>query len=1204
MKRIILFLLNLAIIQCIFAQCPTDSILYVDASASGADDGTNWTDAYTDFQDALDIADMCPIVTTIYVAKGVYRPSKATEMGNPLSNTFYISRDLKIYGGFLGGESGPDERPKSKGKLNKTHYAVLNGDLARNDEYNADSTRIKNIFEIDSLPDNVIHVVTIEGVSNQMVLDGFVMTGGHAHFDGGAKRKKQGGGLYIKGDVQACDPVIRNCFFRTNIAQNAGGALLTFGDVAPQFINCQFLINTSYLNGGAVFNSAEGGFENRSVFKNCEFEGNEALFSAGVIYNRATLSDGICDPIFIQCIFNGNKAVNAGVVYSIVPGTGSTDATFLNCLFAGNEPTVLRSHGPASMIRVYNSILYGNELDGDPPYEATNGGQLDIQYSNIQDIVPTGSNYNYDPFYINPTNASIPNTKGNYQPDPCVAPTDLGSDSLYTSITSDSLDYDLNPRFVEGHGVGSNTNPSMIPIDLGPWEIPSPILFTATKDSNDAYIDLHWEVLVDECNCFDEDPVLKRGITVQLKSGVQLIASWEVFKEEIDGGVYSFDYRDPVGPDITKDYTLEFKKTGPGTLNCQQIERGSTLPFAPVELLSLQHGNRPNWVNSRWINHSTLTDQLKLFRNGILIATIDAGNELGKEHFYRDEFSFTDPNSFVNGSVDTYCIQTISDIYTDIYGTPVPQQTCGIGSSRDIDLQASDNTFTDKVVLTWKNMSPFCDHIRIVRDGELIGVVEKNKKSFEDLMPIYGKNCLYGVELVKDEKIIVGHYDEGMVPTNGVIAGKVLTGQLKVPVQNVKIVLSWTQADTVQMKDSTTTDAFGEFAFQDLYYGKSNTFTLTASKDSQEFEVNPLTAELSLSDGQKEDFIFLMRKNLIDSNILNINITFSAVPDHAADLVNLNWQFQKNNANDTVFFNLYRESDLIEQRVDVQQTTGTIHYAMEDLTGVPDMPYIYTLIAYTRSNTEITDTALASSVQFPSVTSVAALNAVPVNALGKVNLDWTHTSSNFSGFRLYRQTGAAHRIFEGSTSDLSFVDENGIPGISTGYVITAFRNVNGVDYESMPSDILFVNYPALTPINITTATPRPAKDVVRLRYTIPGVYTPDYAYEGIRIIRSKAGNEVVLATIDKSLLPVGIEMEFNDDLGIPQTLYTYSVRPYVISSGSTYEGIGNSLTRTFPAVSIPVNLQAIAYEGKIALHWRSPPLASENTDGLCYLQRN
>lgn len=70
-----------------FAETVSGAVLYVKADATGAANGSSWTDAYTTISSAISAAADCD---TIYVAKGVY-VEKLT-----------ISKSLTIYGGFPG----------------------------------------------------------------------------------------------------------------------------------------------------------------------------------------------------------------------------------------------------------------------------------------------------------------------------------------------------------------------------------------------------------------------------------------------------------------------------------------------------------------------------------------------------------------------------------------------------------------------------------------------------------------------------------------------------------------------------------------------------------------------------------------------------------------------------------------------------------------------------------------------------------------------------------------------------------------------------------------------------------------------------------------------------------------------------------------------------------------------------------------------
>ena len=72
------------------------STLFVDADATGNDNGTSWEDAFTTLQPALDAA--VP-GDAIWVAAGTYTPTHEFSPGDPRSATFQLKNGMALYGG-------------------------------------------------------------------------------------------------------------------------------------------------------------------------------------------------------------------------------------------------------------------------------------------------------------------------------------------------------------------------------------------------------------------------------------------------------------------------------------------------------------------------------------------------------------------------------------------------------------------------------------------------------------------------------------------------------------------------------------------------------------------------------------------------------------------------------------------------------------------------------------------------------------------------------------------------------------------------------------------------------------------------------------------------------------------------------------------------------------------------------------------------
>lgn len=227
--KMVTFLLSVFLL--IFSVNVSASTLFVDANLVGGDnDGSSWANAYhgdtvmgnrvdplqqaldvADSRDQIWIADGVYIPSTIYSPSGVKGGACGTSPGDACEGeedhlkTFNLLDGIKLYGGFDGGETALEDRPrlddKPDGKL--TAETILSGDVNGNDiprpefDYNPDDgLDLNDVDYLDasdprwttytnSKKDNVWHViimgndVTEEGVS--VVLNGLIIEKGFAN---------------------------------------------------------------------------------------------------------------------------------------------------------------------------------------------------------------------------------------------------------------------------------------------------------------------------------------------------------------------------------------------------------------------------------------------------------------------------------------------------------------------------------------------------------------------------------------------------------------------------------------------------------------------------------------------------------------------------------------------------------------------------------------------------------------------------------------------------------------------------------------------------------------------------------------------------------------------------------------------------------------------------------------------------------------
>ncbi len=165
--------------------CGFANPIYINKNASGSNDGSSWSNAFTDLQSILRLAGTCPDIKEIWVKEGTYKPT----FTNDRTNSFYLPFGVKLYGGF------PLIASPTWAQRNPTLYPTI---MSANIGSSASS-------------DNSYHtLVTSNFIGDSSLVDGFTLTGGNAN--GPVVEDKQGGGLLNNGKttLENCKIILNN----------------------------------------------------------------------------------------------------------------------------------------------------------------------------------------------------------------------------------------------------------------------------------------------------------------------------------------------------------------------------------------------------------------------------------------------------------------------------------------------------------------------------------------------------------------------------------------------------------------------------------------------------------------------------------------------------------------------------------------------------------------------------------------------------------------------------------------------------------------------------------------------------------------------------------------------------------------------------------------------------------------------------------
>ena len=426
-------------------------IIYVNANATGNNNGTSWVDAYTDLAQALNNT---YVYNEVWIAKGMYG------LNYPRNNSFVVNTpNTSLYGGFNGTETTRSQR---NWKENPT---ILSGGF--NQSYT---------------------VIKITG--DNSTLDGLIIQDGRADGDINYYERSKGAGVIIDG--YSCKVI--NCIIRNNTA-NALWGIYGRGSGGGIWINKPFAIirNTIFINnktnynGGAVLCTS-----NSLEMINCTFVKNDAP-SDSVLYstypnNRLTnsiVTNNLGGNMFDYSLLVFNSIIN-GSIGTVVSGQNNlfnVTPLFVNeniddYRLLSTSPAV--DHGANSANNLLKDLAYNPRItDGDNNgnaiidagcYELNSITRLYVD----KDATGTNNGENWTNAYIKLEDALFyannePNiieiwvAKGTYKPANETTPFLIernytvygGFNGTETSISQ--RNYDANPTVLSGDLNNSNT---------------------------------------------------------------------------------------------------------------------------------------------------------------------------------------------------------------------------------------------------------------------------------------------------------------------------------------------------------------------------------------------------------------------------------------------------------------------------------------------------------------------------------------------------------------------------------------------------------------------------------------------------------------------------------------------------------------------------------------------------------------------------
>ncbi len=427
--------------------------------------------------------------------------------------------------------------------------------------------------------------------------------------------------------------------------------------------------------------------------------------------------------------------------------------------------------------------------------------------------------------------------------------------------------------------------------------------------------------------------------------------------------------------------------------------RGFILP--PLNV-SATDGQFPDRVRITWTDQATNETGYKIYRDNALIFTA-AANATSYEDF-----------TAASGVTYTYCVTTVGA------GALESIQVCDAGGRGILpaptNVSASDNSFDDRVEITWSDPGLLEDGFEISRNGVVLATTKANATSYSDFTAVAGTIYNYCVKAVSNQGGVsaqacdTGVRSPVLAPTQVQATDGTFENRVDITWQSVsttavlfKIYRNGTLIKTVPNATRFYSD-FGGVAGVTYNYSVK---AVTALETESAAAVDAGSRTLKPPTGVAAD------------------------DDVAENRVLVAWA--DNSAFEHGYY-VYRRALTATDSVLIS-TREANRTSFLDQTGAPGVTYRYSVAAFDTAGGAPGKSIVGADNGRRTLLAPSNVQATDGTYENRVVITWKDNSNAESGYRVYRGT-----TLIGTTADnaISFIDNSASVGVTSTYCVAAF----------------------------------------------------------------------------------------------------------------------------------------------------------------------